>query len=177
MRRLCILIAAAALVGPALAQIIVPLEDQPSPVGRGVPLTPTQQPAVTTPPIGQGGGAPAPPFVQMGTHQIVGGPTPKTVNNIDVATGCGSDSIVQGSDMAGRIIFGSTSVPANGCAVAWTSPWPGWPVLCVASLLNGTNPVLPPSASFAFQPGGAWLRFFGFQVGDIAVWHCTGVGP
>lgn len=91
------------------------------------------------PPIGQGGAAPSPPFINRGAHQYTAGPTP-------TLSGCGTDAVVTGGDVAGRVIIG-TDYNGSACYVIFHDPWvngvppsgtQGAFVSCVYSFMNNT---------------------------------------
>jgi hypothetical protein len=104
------------------------------------------------PVIGQGGAAPAPPWVARGSHAFSGGPTP-TFN-----AACGSVEVaITGSDTAGAIHLGRDYDPAApaGCLITFVQPW--------ALIIVGQG---PPVEGFALvsctvsfsrkQPPAAW---------------------
>jgi hypothetical protein len=124
---------------------------------------------------GIGQGVPQPPFVFLGPHAIIGGPTPTIPGAPSEAAGCGN-STVQGSDVAGAITFGSTSDPAQQCSIRFSQPWPAYPVYCLVQAFPAVGGD-PPPAAFRFTPGTTFLYFTGFAVGGLAVWHCFGSGP
>jgi hypothetical protein len=124
------------------------------------------------PPIGQGGAAPGPPLVFRGSHAVVGGPSPRI--DPTQGPGCGTDSAVAGSDVAGSIAFGSTSDPTMACVIRFAMPWQSFPVFCQVQPLAASGLDLPPTATFTWLASTQLLYFKGFAIGGLAIWQCFG---
>jgi hypothetical protein len=96
------------------------------------------------------------PFVPLGSHETVSGPTP-------TLSGCGAGATVVGSDVFGSVVAQNTS-----CTIVFAVRWNSQP-MCIVTDNTATRTGMTALAGIS----GGTISFGGITSGDQITWNCA----